>query len=58
MGKRGIRKERKPQRKMDESKSSMSNHGLTKENAGDRNVWRNLVWMKENHCTLEKFLKE
>jgi hypothetical protein len=58
MGKRGIREEGKPQRKMDGSKLSMANRGLTKESAGDRNVWRNLVWVKENHCTLEKFWEE
>ena len=58
MGKRGIGKERKPQRKMDGSKSSMSNRGLAKENVGERNVWRNVLWVKENHCTLEKFLEE
>jgi len=43
---------------MDGSKSSMSNSGLKKENGGDRNVWRNLVWVKESNSTVEKFLEE
>jgi hypothetical protein len=55
MGKRGLMKEGKPQRKTDGSKSSTSNRGLTKASAGDRSVWRNVVWVKE---TLEKFWEE
>lgn len=29
----------------------MTNHGLTEEAAKDRDLWRNLVWAKETHCT-------
>jgi hypothetical protein len=32
----------------------MTNHGLTEENTRDRDRWRNLVWVKENHCRVDK----
>jgi hypothetical protein len=36
----------------------MTNHGLTEEDAGDRDRWRNLVLGKENHCRVDKPLDD
>jgi hypothetical protein len=48
---------------------SVTNHGLAEEDTKDRYIWRSLVWgevrrqilgwgVKEDHCTVDKFLDE
>jgi hypothetical protein len=43
MGTRGNAKKGKTQREMDGVRRSMTNHGLTGEDTGDRDRWQNLV---------------
>jgi cysteinyl-tRNA synthetase len=40
MGTRGKTKKGKTQRKMDKVRRRMNNHGLTKEDTRDRDMWR------------------
>jgi hypothetical protein len=37
---------------------SVANHGLTEEDTVDRDMQRNLVWVKETRCTVQKSLDE
>jgi hypothetical protein len=55
MGTRENAKKRKTKREMDRwSKTEHDKHRLREEDTGDRDKWRNIVWVKENHCRVDK----
>jgi hypothetical protein len=43
---------------MDGVRRSVTSHRQTEENCRDSDMWRNLVWVKEEHFTVDKFLDE
>jgi hypothetical protein len=45
---------RPKERWIDGVRRSMTNHRLREEDTRDRDRWRNIVWVKENHCTVDK----
>jgi hypothetical protein len=48
------RRVRPKERWIDGARRSMTNHGLTEEDTRDRDRWRSLVLVKENHCRVDE----